>query len=300
MPFDLVGRRVFPDGLIRVKRGSKSWTALVEVKTGSNNLQTEQLESYLDVAREHGFDALITISNELPPSAGVHPTPVDRRKLKKVALHHWSWTEVLTQAVMQREFKVADVDESWILGELIRYLEHPKSGALSFDDMGPSWVPLREAVAAGTLRNGDKGATDVAMRFEALVRFACLQLGRQLGTEVAPALTQQEAANPELRTAALTADLVKSGAMSADIRIPNTVSNLHIHADLRSSKITCSFDLDAPREGRATTRINWLVRQLRDCVGQHGSKLFPRDPEAGRRSCSEMRAKHQPSSSQIL
>jgi hypothetical protein len=105
VPFDLNGKRIFPDGLIRARRGSKSWTALVEVKTGTNELTVQQLENYLDVARENGFDALITISNQLPPSPGVHPTPVDGRKLRKVALHHWSWTEVLTQAVMQKEYR---------------------------------------------------------------------------------------------------------------------------------------------------------------------------------------------------
>src|SRR3954471_11319899 len=85
VPFLLGSKKVFPDGLIRVKWGKKIWTALVEVKTGPNELQREQLENYLDVAREHHFDALITISNEIPPAAGMHPTPVDRRKLKSVA-----------------------------------------------------------------------------------------------------------------------------------------------------------------------------------------------------------------------
>lgn len=35
-----------------------------------------------------GFDALLTISNEIPPTAGQHPTTLDKRKLKKVALRH--------------------------------------------------------------------------------------------------------------------------------------------------------------------------------------------------------------------
>lgn len=69
VPFLLGDKKVFPDGLIRVRRGSKVWTALVEVKTGTNELQREQLENYLDVAREHRFDALLTISNEIPPAA---------------------------------------------------------------------------------------------------------------------------------------------------------------------------------------------------------------------------------------
>ncbi|PVZ94889.1 hypothetical protein DDQ50_11080 [Amnibacterium flavum] len=265
VPFMLGEKRVFPDGLIRSRRGSKSWTALVEVKTGTNQLASEQLENYLDVAREHGFQAVISISNEIPPAPGLHPTTVDRRKLRKVELHHWSWTEVVTQAVMQKEFRgVADPDQAWILGELIRYLEHPRSGALSFEDMGGSWVGVREAVASGTLRANDKGVSDVAARFDALIRFACLQLGRRLGTEVTPALSRQEVADPGLRNAALVGALVSDGVMRASIRIPNAVSPLLVEADLRGSRVICSFDIDAPKEGRATTRVNWLIRQLKD------------------------------------
>jgi hypothetical protein len=78
VPFKLGEKRLYPDGLIRVSRGAKSWTALVEVKTGPNQLATEQLENYLDVARENGFEAVITISNEIPAVAGQHPTKVDK------------------------------------------------------------------------------------------------------------------------------------------------------------------------------------------------------------------------------
>lgn len=101
VPFLLADKKVYPDGLIRVSRGQRSWTALVEVKTGRNELEVTQLENYLDVARNEGFDALITISNEIPPAAGQHPTKVDRRKLRKVDLHHWSWTYLLSAAVMR-------------------------------------------------------------------------------------------------------------------------------------------------------------------------------------------------------
>ena len=74
VPFETGGKRVFPDGLVRVCRGQTTWTALVEVKTGANPLGREQLEAYLDVAKAEGFDALITISNELAPMPGAHPT----------------------------------------------------------------------------------------------------------------------------------------------------------------------------------------------------------------------------------
>jgi hypothetical protein len=220
VPFAVGERRVYPDGLIRVQRGSRVWTALVEVKTGGSRLQAEQLESYLDVARDEGFDCVITISNEIPAVVGQHPTKVDKRKLRRVELHHISWSKVVAEAVMQKEFRgVADPDQAWILGELIRYLEHKKSGALEFDDMGESWVAVRQAVATGTLRPSDKGIAEVVARFDALLRFTSLQLGRQLGREVIPVLSRKEVADPRVRAEALTDSLCKSGVLSCVHRI---------------------------------------------------------------------------------
>ncbi|HMM94033.1 hypothetical protein [Phycicoccus sp.] len=265
VPFLLGDKKVFPDGLIRVSRGTKSWTALVEVKTGSNELATEQLENYLDVAREQGFDALLTISNEIPAIAGQHPTKVDKRKLRKVAIHHLSWSQVLAEAVMQKEFRgVADPDQAWILGELIRYLEHTRSGALEFDDMGESWTGVRDSVAAGTLRATDRGIPTVVSSFDALLRFTSLSLGRRLGTEVVPVLSRKELADPTLRASALTQQLASTGQLSGTIRIPDTAGHLVITADLRAGQVTCHVDIDAPREGRPTTRVNWLIRQLKN------------------------------------
>lgn len=45
------GTIVRPDGLVQVTYGSSVWKALVEVKTGSNTLEAEQLNTYLALAR---------------------------------------------------------------------------------------------------------------------------------------------------------------------------------------------------------------------------------------------------------
>ncbi|MFO6451246.1 MULTISPECIES: hypothetical protein [unclassified Aeromicrobium] len=269
VPFDLSGKKVIPDGLIRVSRGSKTWTALVEVKTGKNELQPEQLDSYLDVARTEGFDALITISNEVPSLPGVHPTAVDKRKLRKVQIHHWSWSYVLSTAIVQKEHRgIADPDQAWILGELIRYLEHDRSGALEFDDMGPNWVSIRDAVSSGTLRSNDKVAPEVIARFDALLQYLALRLGRRLGIDVSQVIDRKSATNPAGHLADRMADLASAGTIRGALRIPNAVGHLVVTADLRANIVTSHVEIDAPKEGRQTTRVNWLLRQLRDAPDQ--------------------------------
>jgi hypothetical protein len=57
--------------------------------------------------------------------------------------------------------------------------------------------------------------------------------------------------------------MVEKGVLAGSIRIPNAVAPIQVTADLRAGRITVSVDIDAPREGRAQTRVNWLVRQLK-------------------------------------
>lgn len=192
--FKLGDRTVIPDGLIRVTRGGKSWVALVEVKTGVASLTHEQVECYLDVARENGFDAVLTISNQIATRPGVHPVTVDGRKTRKVELAHLSWADVTTAVQQRVQRGVADPDQAWILAELIRYLEHQKSGAFDFSDMGASWVEVREAVAAGMLRANDKGLPEVVARWNQFLRFIALRLGRELGTNVQVVQSRKAAA----------------------------------------------------------------------------------------------------------
>jgi hypothetical protein len=143
---------------------------------------------------------VLTISNQLVTAPGEHPVTVDGRRMKKVSLHHLSWSQVYTEALIEQGNRsVADPDQAWILAEFVRYLGHPRSGAVDFDDMGPSWVAVRDAARAGTLTQNDKGAVEVSNRFGQLISFAAMGLSRQLGVEVAPVLSQR---TPKTRAAA--------------------------------------------------------------------------------------------------
>ena len=222
------------------------------------------MENYLEVARRNGIQALLTISNQTSVADGVHPAKIDKRKLKHVDLHNLAWSEVLSRAVIEEEHRgVADPDQAYILGELIRYLEHPRSGALEFDDRGSSWVPVRNAVADGTLRQNNQEAADVAGRFEALLRFTALQLGTRLGTDVTVVHSRKELTDPSSRISSQVTSLVEHGRLQGALRIPNAVGPIDITVDLRARLVVCSVDIDANKEGRPTTKVNWLVRQLK-------------------------------------
>lgn len=261
------GKNVRPDGLIRVTYGKQQpWVALIEVKTGSSKLNAEQLESYLSVAKAEGFDCVLTISNEIAPSAGVHPTDgVKVRANSKVALHHLSWTKLLTLAVMEKTHRgVKDPEQAWILGELIRYLEHPSSGAMSFDDMGENWVAVRDGARDGTLNRRDETVADVAQRWDQLLGYASLTLGADIGSDVIEVVPRAQQLDPALRTKAFVESLAAEGSLFGTLRVPDTVGDMEIVADLKARQVIISTTFDAPADKGGKGRIGWVLRQLRD------------------------------------
>ena len=76
-------------------------------------------------------------------------------------------------------------------------------------------------------------------------------------------MSRKEIADPALRSQALLDSLVTTGTLHGAIRIPDTVGALHFTADLRANRLTCHVDIDAPKQGKPVTRVNWLIRQLK-------------------------------------
>ena len=78
--------QIRPDGILQMVRGSKQWTAIVEVKTGRNRLGPDQVESYVRLANRERFDAVITIPNTFVAPSAPHAVALRASTLKKVDL----------------------------------------------------------------------------------------------------------------------------------------------------------------------------------------------------------------------
>ena len=263
---DGAGKSVIPDGAIVCRRGQKTWTCLVEVKTGSDRLREDQVAGYLDIAREHSFDAVLTISPQITASSTESPVSVDKRKLRSTNLFHFSWWRVLTEAVVQQRYRgISDPDQEWVLRELIHYLSNEASGALGFEDMGEDWVAVRKAGRDGTLRITDSGAGGVVERWDQFASALALSLSQELGANVQPQRPRGQT-TPE-RIDEFVKRLVDAGELSTTLRIPDAIGPLTIRADLRSQQALTSVSIDAPKDGTPRGRFGWLMRQLKEAPG---------------------------------
>ena len=260
---DANGKTVIPDGAIRCQRGKKAWTCLVEVKTGAARLRDDQVTAYLDIAKANGFDGVLTISPQITASPSESPVAIDRRRLRGgLGLWHFSWWRVLTEAIVQQRYRgISDPDQEWILRELIHYLSNEASGALGFEDMGDKWVQVRNGARDGSLRKGDAAAREVAERWEQFTHYLCLSLSQELGATVTASRPRNQTTSARLDE--LVQDLEADGELRSTVKVPDAIGPVTVRANLRSRQTFLSVAIDAPREGRAKSRFNWLVRQLK-------------------------------------
>ncbi len=81
------------------------------------------------------------------------------------------------------------------------------------------------------------------------------------------AMTRQDAADPSRRANKLAFELAESGRLSGALRVPNTVGNLALTADLRAGLINCSVDSTHRRKARRVAARAVAHRQLQHALG---------------------------------
>ncbi len=261
------GKKPRPDGLIVITNGSKNWTALVESKVGNSVLTKEQVENYLDLAKQYGINAVITISNQFATTPTHHPVKVSKIKTRSVELYHFSWLSLKSKAVLLTGNKhVDDPEQAFILSELVRYLDHDSSGVTALTKMPSQWKDVCNSVQQGTVLNKSSEHVEYSVSgWHQLLRHLSLNLSVAIGQPVKIALSRAREKDPERNFLDDCCHLSKENCLNAEFDIPNTASKLHFSADYLRRTINFSMKLEAPKDkSRATASINWITRQLKD------------------------------------
>jgi hypothetical protein len=254
-----------PDGLIILKSGGNTWSALVEAKVGTSELTKEQVEAYLDLARLNGIDALITLSNQFASLPTHHPVSVSLSARKRVDLFHWSWMYVVTQSILLlSDEEVEDREQRLLLREMNRFLLHASSGVRGFDQMPASWGEVAARVhAGGNVSPSSQEAREIVGAWHQEVGDLSLVLSRQLETTVKVRMPRAHAADPLERQKADQRILSEDAQLTTELAVPDTVDTIKVCVSLRSRSITLSMWLKSPDEPKgAKARLNWLLRQL--------------------------------------
>lgn len=256
-----------PDGFVRVKSGSKEWTALIEAKIGKAEIQEEQVSKYIELAKANGIDAVITLSNQFVARADHPPLKLPKSLLKKTSLFHWPWMWVLTKCqLLELEDAVSDEEQKFLLSEFIRFLEHSSTGVEGFNHMGKSWREIVRDVGAGaSLKKSSQEVEDVVAAWIEEQRDLCLLMSRNIGKTVKLKMERKYNDDPVGRLKAEIGRFVDEKSFRAALQVPDTAADLEIEADLLRKCVVSSMKLKAPADKKSTkARVNWLLRMLKE------------------------------------
>jgi hypothetical protein len=261
----LEGSRLRPDGLVTVKIGSRTWSALIEAKIGKAILNLEQVEGYLQLAKLNGIDAVITVSNQFAALPTHHPLTVAKSLRRGVDLFHWSWKHVLTQATLvATEGNFQSEVQRFVLNEMIRYYDHDSVGVHGFDRMNPEWKDLVLMVRSGApLSKAKAEVANSVAAWHQESRDLALIMSRKVGRNVVLRMPNSHKKDPLLRLKNDSEKLAKTATLDCELEIPDAASSLIVSVDLKRRVITCEMRVDAPKgKTTARSRIKWLLKQL--------------------------------------
>ena len=256
-----------PDGILSLRTRKAQWNALIEAKIDKAVIDEEQIQKYTVIARNHGIDAVITFSNQLVPLPTHLPYAVPRRFSQRVKFFHISWISVLTQAslILRDKHELSD-EQAFILEEMTRYFEHSNSGVRRFDQMNPEWRALCLGVRNDEpFKRTSPEIENAVTSWHQEERDLCLMLSRRMDEHVDIRISRKHQADPELRFKDTCDSLCASQELRCAFIVPNAASNIEVIVNLERRTVACSMWLNAPgHKKRASAKINWLVRQLRN------------------------------------
>lgn len=256
-----------PDGLIIVENGKSKWMALVEFKIGKADLEQDQVERYLRLAKDNDIDAVITISNQFVARADHPPVTVSKVLLRKTKLFHWSWMYIYTRSqLLQLDDAIDDIEQKFLLDEFVRFLDHPSTGVSGFTQMNKGWRGLVSTAGAGGALS--KTSLDVENTVAGWIeeqRDICLLLTRLVGKTVQQKISRKLIDDPNLRLKEEIAEFCKTKDLTAIFQVPDAAADIIVEADLVRKSVDVSMRLKAPEDKKTTkARVNWLLRMLKD------------------------------------
>ena len=255
-----------PDGLLTVERsGGRGWSAIVEAKIGRAHIDPEQVKRYVSTAKSHGIPAIITISNEFVALPTHHPVKLPKSLLKNVDLFHWSWMHVLTEAMLllnSDEFE--NQTQRYLLQEMVRFFSHPSVGVSTHDRMNPEWRDLVLAVQTGApLTKSSDAVINTVAAWHQETRDLSLLLSRHLNRVISLRLSRAQQADAAVRFAEDVEMLTSTYRLRSAFSVPDTAGPIQLTADIRRRSVNVHMVLHAPGDRpRASSRLNWLLRQL--------------------------------------
>ena len=254
---------VRPDGLIVCTRGKAQWAAFVEAKAEKNAIRSDQIHSYLDLAKQTGVGAVITISNEFARTPDSPPYHLDAKKTRNTNVFHFAWADIRTSLEMLRVHGGLEAVELALVKECLDFFWDERSGVATYDAMPEVWPAFVEAASTTLGFNANvKGLTEVVYGWQQERRDLCSKLIHFSGVEVELRHVAGVRADDAARTKVDRQMLADDYTMSAHYHFKAQKLTAEVLLDLRACRMTAGLDIPLPENKGAKATVAWLAKVL--------------------------------------
>lgn len=259
---------VRPDGLIICSRGSQVWSAFFEAKADQQEVHSEQMQSYADLAHKLNVDTVVSISNTYTSSPSELPYPLAIGKRKKREIFHLAWPEI--RSILNGVVNNGKLSETEVLigKQILRFLNDADQGINTFDQMSKDWSDFVKIIAIGKNISNIKGFTEIVKDWEQERRDLLNKLSSAVDY---PIHLKHKAGSKADQAGRMKFDKDQLGSehtLTATYRMSETKQSLKIIANLKSKLIQVELDFPTPKSKKARASVTWLadtLQDLRDC-----------------------------------
>jgi hypothetical protein len=263
------------DGLVLQVVGKQiKDAAIFEFKMGAQEIYAQQINAYMELAKEVGVPRLVSVSNQFVPSPTDYPIEVNRSKA--VALYHFSWRYIIMLGsilLTDNDYNIADPDQVLIMSEVMAFLRDPTVEAKTFDQMSEEWV----AVVKGLGSDKDFAKKGYACIDEAVRNWIeeeqdlALKMSDELGSKIDCRFHGIKSFKQRIEVEKQR--IVKESTLSSELKFPNTVSPLRVMLDLARRRLFCDVMLQVPaiamseihKKAGIKGQLRYVEKQLDRC-----------------------------------
>lgn len=264
-----------PDGLLVCQKGKSDWTALIEAKSEGKPIRSDQIASYIQLAKVIGVENIITFSNEFARVPSEPPYQVDGKKSRGIDVFHFAWADVRTLLMLLKTDPELDEIERGLLEECLEYFWDDKSGVQTFDAMPESWPAFVQSASTTLGFNANiKGFSDIVHGWQQERRDLCSKLTHKLGVNVELRHHTGVRSSDDERTQADRRDLADQYQMSAQFFFKSQKIALDVLLDLRACRMTAFIGLPVPDKKGARAIVSWLSKSIDEALSNDPAIRF--------------------------
>ncbi len=231
------------------------------MKNKGNQIDANQIESYLEISKKLKVNKLVTISNEFTSEPKISPLKI--RVPKNISLLHFSWTYIITIGqllLFKNDTNIEDEDQVEIMSEALHYFENPLSGISGYSKMKPGWKVLCESIRAQKpMKATDDYLEDALLSWYEEEKDIALLLSRKLGVLVKSTIRTPTSIKNDAKR------LIKYHRIQGLLSIKNGVSDIKVISDFERRLVSMSIKLIPPLDKGNKAKITWITKQLEKC-----------------------------------